>query len=395
MNTTTIKINEGLAKRAKQSISFSDYKAGSATEEFNYYVNEFKNGIQEVIKRKNITITNEMQEYIDYYTSKYVNKLANAINKENEIIARCPSIMITGAGNFPVRKKEKQNAAAHKHWQETKELYEPTDNWIYRKIIAHITNAVIYSDDINAVDKIKARIKELEQQPSDPWGNNKANIRRLKGRLLELAPDEMIKDKQITINGMEATFENIIKIFDEAPIRSYDDKFYIHYPLIFKDENRTYREVLTAKISADKKYYYIFDYTTCDYTKKEMKDINKFNFVIKAINGSGNKAVIYKALKELEPKEEPAEAEAAADSNNYEGKTINGEAIEVIENKQEMRLQIIFEGKPAEETRRIMKSNGFRWSPSQGAWQRLLNDNARYALKRMTDREAKNQIEEA
>lgn len=45
------------------------------------------------------------------------------------------------------------------------------------------------------------------------------------------------------------------------------------------------------------------------------------------------------------------------------------------------RLQIFFDEKPDEKTRTKLKSNGFRWAPSQGAWQRKLNDNALYAAK--------------
>jgi hypothetical protein len=55
----------------------------------------------------------------------------------------------------------------------------------------------------------------------------------------------------------------------------------------------------------------------------------------------------------------------------------------VSENTDEVRLQVFFDGKPPAAVRSIMKSNGFRWAPSQGAWQRLLNDNARYAWKRI------------
>ena len=50
-----------------------------------------------------------------------------------------------------------------------------------------------------------------------------------------------------------------------------------------------------------------------------------------------------------------------------------------------MRLQVIFDGKPNAEARQIMKSNGFRWSPSNSAWQRQLTDNARYAVKRVQE----------
>ena len=50
-----------------------------------------------------------------------------------------------------------------------------------------------------------------------------------------------------------------------------------------------------------------------------------------------------------------------------------------------MRLQLIFDGKPKEEVRNILKKNGFRWSPHYGAWQRQLTDNAIYSLKRVTE----------
>lgn len=54
---------------------------------------------------------------------------------------------------------------------------------------------------------------------------------------------------------------------------------------------------------------------------------------------------------------------------------------EVIENSEENRLQFIFEGKPAAETRALLKGHGFKWAPSQGAWQRKLTGNARYSAK--------------
>ncbi len=54
---------------------------------------------------------------------------------------------------------------------------------------------------------------------------------------------------------------------------------------------------------------------------------------------------------------------------------------EVVENTEENRLQFIFDGKPSADVRQIMKSNGFRWAPSQGAWQRKLTGNARYAAR--------------
>lgn len=65
----------------------------------------------------------------------------------------------------------------------------------------------------------------------------------------------------------------------------------------------------------------------------------------------------------------------------------------VVENTENMRLQLFFEGKPEQEVREVLKSNGFKWAPSQGAWQRQLTANAKYALKsvikKLEDMEAK------
>jgi hypothetical protein len=50
--------------------------------------------------------------------------------------------------------------------------------------------------------------------------------------------------------------------------------------------------------------------------------------------------------------------------------TING--VRMVENAEANRVQLFFDGKPAEEIRKQLKKNGFRWCPSEGAWQRHL-----------------------
>ena len=52
---------------------------------------------------------------------------------------------------------------------------------------------------------------------------------------------------------------------------------------------------------------------------------------------------------------------------------------EALANSEENRLQLIFDEKPTEEQRSKLKGWGFRWSPSNMAWQRQLNGNAIYA----------------
>ncbi len=51
------------------------------------------------------------------------------------------------------------------------------------------------------------------------------------------------------------------------------------------------------------------------------------------------------------------------------------------EDNEIMRVQLIFDGKPDADTRALLKSNGFRWAPSQNAWQRQLTANGRAAAK--------------
>ena len=48
----------------------------------------------------------------------------------------------------------------------------------------------------------------------------------------------------------------------------------------------------------------------------------------------------------------------------------------IVRNVEQNRLQIVFEDKPDEDMRSSLKSNGFRWSPRNGAWQRQLTENA-------------------
>ena len=62
------------------------------------------------------------------------------------------------------------------------------------------------------------------------------------------------------------------------------------------------------------------------------------------------------------------------------------ETFKVVENTDAMRYQIIFDGKPEVEIRTLLKSNGFKWAPSQEAWQRQITTNGKYALKSVVEK---------
>ena len=65
----------------------------------------------------------------------------------------------------------------------------------------------------------------------------------------------------------------------------------------------------------------------------------------------------------------------------FSGWEFDGGRVEM--NREDNRLQVFFDGKPDADTRAELKSNGFRWAPSVGAWQRQLTDNAIRAADRL------------
>lgn len=92
-------------------------------------------------------------------------------------------------------------------------------------------------------------------------------------------------------------------------------------------------------------------------------------------NNNANIRRIRARIEELEKRQSDPEPE---------GWTFDGG--EVVINTELNRLQIILEARPDEGMKQDLKSHGFRWAPSQGAWQRQLTDNAIRAAKAITGR---------
>lgn len=63
-----------------------------------------------------------------------------------------------------------------------------------------------------------------------------------------------------------------------------------------------------------------------------------------------------------------------------EAKEYNIGEVRVLQNVEDNRLQLFFEGKPEQEMIATLKSRGFKWSPRNRAWQRQLTPNAIRAL---------------
>jgi hypothetical protein len=62
--------------------------------------------------------------------------------------------------------------------------------------------------------------------------------------------------------------------------------------------------------------------------------------------------------------------------DTVEAETIFFNGGKLLVNTEVNRVQFLFDDKPSEEIRTILKSSGFRWAPSEGAWQRQRTMNA-------------------
>ncbi len=97
-------------------------------------------------------------------------------------------------------------------------------------------------------------------------------------------------------------------------------------------------------------------------------------------NNNANIRRMKERLVELEKKE-------AASGNETVTLEFTGGDLHL--NFEQDRLQIEFPGKPDSKTITLLKKNGFRWSPSNRAWQRQLTSNALIAATNVTDVDAK------
>lgn len=291
-------INEETARAAKEVNSFTPYKEGEATEEYRHYCDKAYSILDSIALKKP-----QYTERAEAMTDRYCKKLAEYFNDYYRNESYCPSVLISGAGNFPVRKKEKQNAR--------RDTLRST--WAYLQgYLEKIENLLTYDrpimcGDENAMEALQDKIDSLEKQK-------------------ELA----------------------------------------------KDLNKFFRK--GGKIED-------YDGEITDTLKKEI------NFLIRqgydpCISTTNMNAEIRRLKERLEGLQRiKAEGTTEATTADEDG----NELFKVIKNTEIMRLQLIFDGKPTDEVREILKKNGFKWSPKNGAWQRQLTDNAIYSLKRITE----------
>ena len=287
-------INEGAARRAKEMNSFSDYKPGSATAEYRHYVDEAFALAQEQKKR----VDPMYHEKIDSLLDTYARKLAANMNHGYEIDARVPSILIAGGSNFPVRQKEKQNAARDSNMQEWQYIQGLLDK------IRSTGMGGIRQDDPQAIPKLQKKLAGLEKAQETMKAVNA--YYRKHGTLdgcPHLSPENIENLKADMASGWH---------YEKKPFQSWE----------LSNNNAEIRRV-----------------------RQRIESLTRANEVA------------------------------------YVGWEFDGGHVEA--NRDQGRLQVFFDGKPEADARQQLKEHGFRWAPSVGAWQRLLNDNAYRASDRI------------
>ena len=296
-------INEEAARQARAMWSFYDYIPGSKTAEYRAQVDEAYKAVD--------ALPEDLKERGAELADRYARRLAEWYNKQFSIEMMCPSVMISGAGNFPVRKKEKQNAAQDRHYK----LYDEIQA-IPEKIRGLLRGAnIIKAGDADALEQLQKKIEKAEALQAEMKAVN-AYYR-----------------KHGTLKGYKDYSDEKAAKLDEAIKGSLHGVPFPPYALTNNN----------AKIKNTK-----------------------------------NRIAQLERLKEA--------AEAAQSDETQQGGEYTALPFKVVENAENMRLQLFFDGKPDAETRAVLKKHGFRFAPTQNnAWQRQLTDNAKYALKRVIE----------
>ena len=155
-------INEGAARRANDANSFRDYTPGSATAAYRQMVDQ----AAEIAQQQKSRVDPMHHERIDQLLDTYARRLAENMNNSYAIEARVPSILIAGGSNFPVRKKEKQNAARDRNMEDWQDVQGILDK------IRSTGMGGISADDPQAVAKLEAKLAKLEAAQETMKGVN-------------------------------------------------------------------------------------------------------------------------------------------------------------------------------------------------------------------------------
>jgi hypothetical protein len=115
----------------------------------------------------------------------------------------------------------------------------------------------------------------------------------------------------------------------------------------------------------------------------EVEIVDKALALIAAYNDQHKKPAITKQYKfwtftDIAESKASALASPKADELLYKS-----DHVQVVVNQRTDRVQIVFDDIPPPEMRQKMKSSGWNWSRTEGAWQRKITENAKYSAKQI------------
>lgn len=111
-------IDENMARRAHEMMSMRDYPENRATNEYRAAVDK----AAALVERCKAATSPYYHDKLDALLDRYARRLAQWTNDYNRNGASCPSVLVSGGSNFPVKKKNRQNAREDSLWQEYKTI---------------------------------------------------------------------------------------------------------------------------------------------------------------------------------------------------------------------------------------------------------------------------------
>lgn len=289
-------IDENMARLAHEMMSMRDYPENRATNEYRAAVDK----AAALVERCKSATSPYYHGKLDALLDRYARRLAQWTNDYNRNGASCPSVLVSGGSNFPVKKKNRQNAREDSLWREYKEIEAILDK------IKNTGSGPVDLADPYAREMLTDQLQRLQKQLEDGKAMN-AHYRKHK-----------------TMKGFPGMSDDIAARNDAA----------------------------IANAPA--------------FAQRPMPD-----FELTSLRGKIKR--VQARLEELDKLQARQAAGEAAEEHD---------GFQIVRNAEQNRLQIIFDGKPDDDTRQALKQNGFRWSPRNSAWQRQLTDNAERAARR-------------
>ena len=199
-------IDEESARNAHYCIHMSDYKPGSATASYRNSVNK----AAQMVEQQKARVSAFYHDKLDALLNSYARRLAQWTNDYNRNQASYPSQFIAGAGNFNMRKHNRQMSREDSLWEEYRQIEAILDK------IRSVGTGPVDLADPHAREMLTERLNSQRQMLEDA---KTANAYYRKHKTLEGCPGLSEKNRAwLTRPGVFASG-------DGSPISQYGSPF--------------------------------------------------------------------------------------------------------------------------------------------------------------------------